>query len=144
MIPVLALLFWGCDLEEELLGPKVDELSKSKMVGVWVPIEGKKDSYLHFWEEKKQMIGAVTAIEGRGEIQNCMGYEHLEFGWNYENWDPLRLNIVAKEMHTTAALKVTANGQMLVRFSDNIEDLSGPKIFKTDTTKFNRKISQSN
>lgn len=131
----LSIVFWVLDTQ----GPEKDEYTMEHMFGTWALDESKDDSFIRFYTEKTDQTMGVEIINGKGEVNNCLGFKHKEFEWGYENYKPLRLNITMDDKQPRIfALKLNGKNELLLKMGTDINEMLEPDLFSSGTYNFHR------
>ncbi len=107
--------------------------------GVWTDENGVPGNRICFWTVTSSHTGPVTVVEGRVRVKDFLKRAAADGVWNFENWEPLRLNVVFQDGAWVAAVKPLGRDHLLIRFSKAVADLSTDDWFThPDTLRLKR------
>jgi len=130
---VLGLTFW---FDGGLSHNAHDDLQM--IDGTWTEEGGPPGNSVRLYSVPARMpkdyVG-LAAYEGRATLLKHFGQERIDTIWNYENFDPLRLNIDIPGHARFAAIKVLDPDHLLLRFGSDIGALSREDVLRHPDTK---------
>lgn len=92
--------------------------------GVWTDENGVPGNRIYFWTVSPSQTGPITAVEGRFRVKDFLKRKAADGVWNFENWAPLRLNVVFQDDASVAAVNPVDPDHLLIRFSKVVDELS--------------------
>ena len=111
--------------------------------GVWTDENGAPGNRICFWTITGSQTSPLTTIEGRVRVKNFLNRAATDGVWNFENWEPLRLNVVFQDGAYTAALRQIDQDHLLIRFclSRDAQELHKADWFTQPDTVQLRRVS---
>jgi hypothetical protein len=104
--------------------------------GTWTDEQGEPGNSIRFWEDFHDLPGMPSFIQvGEGHVTfiKQFGADRAQATWNYENWRPLRLNIIVADKARIVPVRMLDQDHMLLRFLDP-KDLSSRDDFDSPET----------
>jgi hypothetical protein len=107
--------------------------------GVWTDEQGPPGNRICFWNVVVSKTGMFSVIEGRVRVNNILGKEEANGTWNFENWQPLRLNVTFQDGGYVAAVRQIDADHLLLRYSTDVQEVTSGDVFAhPDTIRLTR------
>jgi hypothetical protein len=104
-----------------------------EFLGSWTDDRGEPGNSVQFSLVEVQMPNAplgMAAYEGRATFCKLFGADEVRAVWNYENFDPLRLNVVFADRGRVAAIRLLDHDHLLMRFVEHLSYWTGIDVFE--------------
>ena len=110
---------------------------------VWTIENGSPGNRICFWTVTASQTSLLTAIEGRVRVKQFLNRAAADGVCNFENWEPLRLNVVFHDGAYTAALRQLDQDHLLIRvcLSSDVQKLHNVDWFAHPDTLRLRRVS---
>jgi hypothetical protein len=107
--------------------------------GVWTDEQGPSGNRIYFWNVVVSKTGMFSVIEGRVRVKNILDKEEANGTWNFENLEPLRLNVTFQDVGYVAAVRQIDADHLLVRYTTDVEEVTSGDVFAhPDTIRLTR------
>jgi hypothetical protein len=134
IVVVILVMFWDRQ-------PSPDPRLLQVHHGIWTDENGAPGNRICFWQVIASPNSPITAIEGRVRVKDFLNRAAADGVWNFENWEPLRLNVVFQVGTYTAAVQQVDPNHLLIRFcpSSDVQELHKADWFAhPDTVRLTR------
>ena len=99
-------------------------------LGTWTDENGPPGNYLRLQlVPRSSGLPGLQLLEGKGKVQGLFGEANTAIIWNYESYEPLRLNVVIGTRTMVAPVRVLGADRMLIRWvpTADVDGWSGAK-----------------
>jgi hypothetical protein len=104
-----------------------------EFLGTWTDDRGEPGNSVRFSQVEVPLPNVplgMSAYEGRATFRKLFGADEVRAKWNYENFDPLRLNVVFADRSRVAAIRLLDHDHLLMRFVEHLPYWTGIDVFE--------------
>jgi hypothetical protein len=116
-------------------------------LGKWTEPNGEPDNYIRFYFKKIDLpnnpVPVMEAYEGRAVFHKQLGQDEATVIYNYESFEPLRLNVIVPGKCSFASIGFVDADHMIIRFTKTIAEAAADDVFDAPDVKTMVRVRES-